>query len=147
MLVARGYHVGVFLEDGRAVKCAAGSEILHDEQGVNWHREEVLVMPYRKTGKTLTRVPAKVRKHFGDGYDPKKGVVTLPPRRLSGWEEVGLVERIEYTRRGDLADDYEHSFGERRGMFKFGSGKKPVLYKRGEVLRIVGVRWDWAGAS
>ena len=66
---------------------------------------------------------------------------------MSGWEEVGLVERIEYTRRGDLADDYEHSFGERRGMFKFGSGKKPVLYKRGEVLRIVGVRWDWAGAS
>jgi hypothetical protein len=149
MLIARGYRPEVFLVDGRLVRGCRGGEILHDEKGADFDRRSVLIMAFAKTGKPLERMPKHVRQHFGQSdHVVKTGRVHLPPQRISMWEEIGEVERIEYYRRGEHSDPagYAHSFGERRA-FALSSGKKPVLYKRGEVLRIVGVSWSWAGAT
>lgn len=142
MLIARGYDVALYV-DGELIRCSRGSEILHDESGKDWPKSEVLILPFEKTGKRLERVPHAVRQHFGAEYAPMRGTVKLPPK--TGWREVGVVERIEYARRGHLADEYEHTFGE-RSMFSFGGRRKPTLHRRGEALRIVGVTWDWTGA-
>jgi hypothetical protein len=143
VIVARGYDVVIFV--GEQTLRPRG-EILHDESGREWPSDEALVMPFRKTGKPIERVPRTARKHFGEGYKPLRGVVDLPSRRTR-WQEIGIVDRIEYIRRGDYHDPegHYHDFGE-RGAFSFWGKKKPTLYKHGEVLRIAGVTWTWVGA-
>jgi hypothetical protein len=144
MLISRGYRVAFELESGRMVRAGKGAEILHSESGAEWPEDSVLVASFKRTGKPLTTVPDAVRKQVGEGYDPKKGRITLPPKRLSTWREVGPVVRVEYHRRGEhhAPDGHEHVFGSGR-IF---SSPLPVLYRRGDVLRLDGASWDWAGA-
>ena len=150
MLIARGYRVSFELDDGRVIRAPRGAEILQDEGGVDWPASSALVMLYGHTGKPLTgRLPGYVRKHFGEDYQPLRGKVTLPPKRLSSWTEVGAVKVVKYHRRGGEGmasppEGDEHVFGEREWIFR---RKLPVLYKRGEVLlRLEGVTWDHGGA-
>lgn len=149
MLIARGYRVSFELDDGRVIRAPRGAEILQDEGGVDWPASSALVTLYGHTGKPLTgRLPGYVRKHFGEDYPPMRGKVTLPPRRLSLWTEIGPVRELRYHRRGGegMASPPEgdvHTFGERSWVFK---KKLPVLYKRGDVMRLEGVTWDHGGA-
>ena len=142
MLIARGFHVSFAMEDGRTVKGVG--EILHDESGVDWPSDSALVVAFKKTGKPLGRVSKAARRHFGDDYEPLRGRVVLPPRRLSSWKEIGAVKEIFYDRRGEHDGAFAHAFGGRKF---FGSAKElPILYRRGDALRLEPVEWDWSGA-
>ena len=149
MIIARGFRVSFVLDDGRTIHAAKGAEILHDEEGSVWPSTSALVMAFGHTGKPITsKLPRYVRKHFGDDYAPLRGKVTLPPKRLSLWTEVGAVREVRYHRRGGegMASPPEgdhHVFGERAWVFK---AKLPVLYKRGDAMRLEPIRWDAGGA-
>jgi hypothetical protein len=143
MLISRGYRVAFELESGRMVRAGKGAEILHDPDGREWPDMSVLVSDFNRTGRPLKNVPDEARRQLGDGFDPKRGRVHVPPKRLSSWREVGPVVRVEYHRRGEhhAVEGHEHEFGGGR-LF---SSPLPVLYRRVDVLRLDGVSWRWDG--
>jgi hypothetical protein len=145
MLISRGYNVAFVLDDGRRVRAAKSAEILHDPSGSDWPSDSAIAITFKHTGKTLKDPPKDARKQLGDGFEPKRGRVVLPSRRLSGWREVGLVESVEFHRRGVhfREEGHEHDFTESTFFIK---GKQPTLYKLGSAYRMDGFRYaNWKG--
>ena len=143
-LDAKGWNVTLVLDSGRKVRGAKGAALLHDESGRQWPADSGLIMPFSRRGsEPLEDADGKTRKYFGDDYALRAVRVALPPASLRSWTRVGRVARIDYTRRGAFADDFYHPF-ERAGLVW--KTDLPVLYRRGRVLRIEGVRrWSWRG--
>jgi hypothetical protein len=147
MLVAKGFAVTIFLESGRKVRAASGAELLHDESGADWPACSGLVASFTKTGKTLPEKDTKADKHFGlSGYVIRRGKVRLPPSDLSEWHLVGRAKSIDYSRRGEHADRYTHTFQD--SGFWLWKHDLPSVYRRGKSLRIElgsGCTWNWRG--
>ena len=145
MLIAKGFSPRFTLASGDERRAVRGAALLHDERGDDWPYSSGLVMRFTRRGDSCDDDLAQ--KYFGDGYALRCGAVTLPPRDLREWDAIGEVSRIEYTRRGDSHPGlYEHTFGEQR--FLFSSGALPILYVRGDALRLElgsGATWDWRG--
>lgn len=146
LLIARGDRASFVLVGGRRIATPQGSFILHDPTGAAWPRESVLVMVIGKSGQPLARADAHVRRHFGHVL-PKRGDVDTPPRSFRGWEEIGEVARVEYHFRGQhyAPEGHAHPFGQAGPLAWFGK-KRPVLYRRGEAMRLEPVTWDENGA-
>jgi hypothetical protein len=145
VLIARGFSPSFVLKDGRTMRPPRGSAILQDETGDALQPNIVLVMPFTRTRRPLPDAPPEVRRHFGRGHEVLKGTVVLPPI-TRGWRRLGEVREAYYTRRGEHAGHYEHTFGAWR-MFR-GHGALPVLYQRSGALKLElapGSSWDWAG--
>ena len=134
MLVAKGYSVSFYLP--RKVSAPGSYAMLHDPSGKAWPELSVLVAPFSRGGGEIHDDVAE--SYFG--YVPKRGSINLPPKALREWAELGPVEKIEYTRTGDLGGDYFHHFDGSeglRGMFsKLFGAPSPVLFKRGRLLRL-----------
>jgi len=146
MLIAKGFRCRFFLEQGGS---RYGSVMLHDETGEWWPYSSGLVVPsFRRLGKPLEDKAAQ--KYYGDDYPLKEGSVTLPPKELSEWREVGRVVKAHYDRRGDVEPGpYEHEFGHGFTLFRaLAGGGLPMLYARGANLRLElgpGAEWSWRG--
>ena len=144
MLVAKASHVSFERPGdtrGRPSIIAPKSNLLlHDEEGESWPRCSVLIGPCRASRTSFSPTPA-ARRYFGRGYEPRAMTVTLPPRDLGAWKQIGEVERIYYVRRGNIMGGalFQHPFkgGGRRRFFLWGPKlDKPVLYKSGAFLRL-----------
>lgn len=136
MLIAKGAHVILKMEDGRVIKPAG--MLLHDESGRDFPAKRCLIATFQKT-----QSPIRKNKWFGPDYDPRAGTLDIPGspaqlKNLSNWEDLGDIKRIEYTRVGKHAAAYHHSFEE----------PYPTLYRRGRVycLRMRGaLKCNWRG--
>jgi hypothetical protein len=137
MLIAKGSHVILKMEDGRIIKPAG--TLLHDESGRDFPAKRCLIATFQKT-----QSPIRKNKWFGPDYDPRAGQLTVPGTRaqltsISNWDDLGDVKRIEYTRVGKHAANYHHGFR---------SEAYPTLYKRGKVYCLVmrkGTTLNWRG--
>jgi hypothetical protein len=144
MLIVKGTRVAFEMTEGGEVVVRPRCGMMHDPQGSSWGKCSLLVGPFN-TGRSepLLEVAAaslkSAQQYFGRNYVVREGSVELPPRALSGWERLGPVDRIWYTRGGTkYPGPFKHPFG-RPGvltrLFK-GAGKKPILYTRGAFLRL-----------
>lgn len=142
MLIAKGYRVSFVIENGRKVSAPAAYALLHDPSGSGWPKCSGLVAPFTKGGGEVARNSAgDARSYFG--HDPKLGHLSAPPRNISAWKRVGVVNEILYSRRrpsglpAKHAADYYHPF---KGT--------ATLYRRGRLLRLElheGCVWNWRG--
>jgi hypothetical protein len=134
--VCKGYDVSFKLDKGM-VHCPKKAGLLHDPSGSSWPRNSVLIASFQRTGQLLPEEEETDEiDSFKAGDRSKKGVLNFPPRDLSQWKRLGLVERIDYTRVGVYADDYEHPFQQERGFWVFKEKIETVLYRRGRVHRL-----------
>jgi len=128
-LIAKGRNVFVDLSDGREVTLPG--TMLHDPEGKAWPRNSVLFGPIAR-GHRGAPPDDDAQAYFGSGYRAKVGSAKVPPRGLQGWQRVGTVTDIYYTRGGrSHPGRYHHGFGQ--GMFNHG---RVTLYRRGRWWRI-----------
>lgn len=141
-MICLGTRVSLVLPGGE-VRRRRGS-LLYDPAGKDWPRCSLLVAPFERSGADAGRVPAFARKWFGEEYEPSRGSVRLPERDLSAWHSIGEVERLYFTRGGDVPEeegvspDMDHPFGS-AGVFGralFLGGAKPVAYVLGDATRV-----------
>lgn len=145
MLIAKGFSPRFFLASGSERHAVRGAALLHDERGDDWPYSSGLVMRFTRKGDACADDLAQ--KYFGEGYALRCGAVVLPPKDLREWDVVGEVSRIEYKRKGtSYPGEFQHTFGEQR--FLFSSGALPLLYVRGDAMRLElgsNARWSWRG--
>lgn len=134
MLTARAHRVSFVLDGGRKVAARPSDGLLIDEEGEVWPRCSILVGPYKR-GTEDTALSKKAQRYFGRDYLAMRGKVTLPPRDLGAWAEIGQVRRIFYVRAGNVfgGTRFKHDY-KRVRFFVF-----PVatpLYRHGRFLRL-----------
>lgn len=141
MLIAKGFHVIFKMDDGRTVRPPAGHALLHDEDGRDWPRCSGLVIPIKR----VTREPVRsssAKSYFG--HEPVGGRVVLPPRTLSEWQRVGVIDEVLYTRRRPRGLPSAH----RADYYHPIDKGTATLYRRGRHYRMElgsGCRWNWRG--
>ncbi len=127
-LICKGFAVQFVMYGGGTIKAPASYGFLHDPSGKHFGKCSGLVAPFSKGGGEIDDGAA--RDYFG--HPAREGEVTLPPRALSEWKRIGVVQEILYTRRrpGGLPainqDHYYHPV----------EGGKATLYRRGKLLRV-----------
>src|SRR5260370_11153353 len=125
MLIAKGYSVRFILDSGHKFSAPRGAALLHDPSGKDWPACSGLVLVIQRTGEEIS--DSKADDYFGS--QPMKGRVALPPKSLSDWKRLGMIDEIEYSRRrplglpADNKGDYFHPF---KG--------EAVLYPRGAAF-------------
>ncbi len=139
MLIAKGYSVRFILDSGHKFSAPRGAALLHDPSGKDWPACSGLVLVIQRTGEEIS--DSKADDYFGS--QPMKGRVALPPKSLSDWKRLGMIDEIEYSRRrprglpADNKGDYFHPF---KG--------EAVLYRRGRTYRMELMKscvWNWRG--
>lgn len=139
MLGAKAYAVDFKLKGERArVKPPRSHVVLHDPDGITWPKCSVLIGDFERLDEAPGKIPDWARDYFGKTYEPRKGrVESLPPRRLSDWQELGELKDIRYIRRGNRFGErgFFHPFGKRRWQSLFITGRA-VLYKHSSWYRI-----------
>lgn len=143
MLIAKCSRV-TFIVDGRRVAAPKGATLLHDPSGRHWPRQSCLIASFRRGGDVLEN-PTDEQVAWATNPDAVKiGSVDTPPKGLGEWEVIGRVERVDYTRRGVYADDYEHDFEEGWLLKR----PLPTLRQRGKCMRLDlgrGRQFNWRG--
>lgn len=114
MIVVKGSHVILHLEDGRALHLPARLGVAHDPEGHLLARHEVYFAPYhlRHFGAPMG---SSSRRYFGSHYDLAHADVDIPKGQ---WNPVGKVIAIDYRRPAGLRvgdgaiheGDYKHAF-------------------------------------
>ena len=139
MLIAKGFSVSFLLVSGKKVKAPASYGLLHDPSGKDWPRCSGLVAPFSKGGEEIDDKLA--REYFG--HAPREGELTQPPRALSSWRKLGVVEEILYYRRrpGNLPADH-------KGEYYHPPKGTATVYRLGRLLRLElgpNCLWNWRG--
>src|SRR5260370_21832221 len=112
MLIAKGYSVRFILDSGHKFSAPRGAALLHDPSGKDWPACAGLVLVIQRAGEEIS--DSKADDYFGS--QPMKGRVALPPKSLSDWKRLGMIDEIEYSRRrprglpADNKGDYFHPF-------------------------------------
>jgi hypothetical protein len=136
MLIAKCHALAFHTTDGRLIKPARGSTLLHDPTGKSWPKTSCLITTFRKTGAAIEDPTDEEISWAKNPENVREGKVDIPPR-TRGWKEIGRVFSIDYTRYGEHADWYEHEF------------KRPVrLLQRGKAMRLElgrGAEFNWRG--
>jgi hypothetical protein len=128
MLIAKGYTVLFVLSSGRTAKPAASYGLLHDPSGRDWPACSGLVAPFSKGGDEVEN--SEARKYFG--HTAREGKAVLPPRSLSAWTKVGVVDEVLYTRTRP-----GHLPASHRGTYYHPIEKgTATLYRRGRLYRV-----------
>lgn len=142
MLICKGTRVRLHLLEPKRLVCPRGS-MLHDPSGRWWSRNSLLIGGFDRAGDDITpdQYSGAPKDYLGREYEPRKGYVQLPPKRLVGWDDVGVVSRIDYVRPGTRAPGgYQHHFGKPRGLFRLvhlAKGERQVMLRKcGRFYRI-----------
>lgn len=140
MLIRKGKQAS-FKVEGRIVSATRGAWMLHDPSGKEWGKCSVLFLKVRAdharpaTDDEMSGAPRDYlgREHRGRVVED----VELPPRSLFSWTRVGSVDLIKYSRQGTKGPGrWHHPFGVRSASTLYRKGKLPVLYKRGDAMRL-----------
>jgi hypothetical protein len=134
VLAALAHDVRLVLAGGREVRAPKSAGLMRDGAGKDWPRCSILIGPYRK-GRREASLDRAARSFYGPGYVARQGAVSLPPRELSEWSEMGTVRRIFYVRVGAIrgGERFKHHLRTTR-FFVF--PVRTVLYRHGRFLRI-----------
>lgn len=156
MLVAKCYSNTLVLKDGRRIRPRGAA--LHDSSGKSWPKNSVLFSVFAKSGGDLRDLDKEARRWSKTPENVRAGSLELPPKSLGEWCLVGVVEKINYTRYGEHADKYTHSFdghGNKSGdgpisaaMLFEENTPHPVLYSRRGLYRMElprGAVFNWRG--
>jgi hypothetical protein len=142
MLIVKGTRVRLHMAEGGPLVRPRGG-MMHDPTGKAWPRNSILLGPFKKEGLPVdaSKYQGAPKEYLGRNYNPKEGSVNLPPKALSHWEDVGLVERIDYYRHGTKAPGgYTHKFHAPRGVYHVlhaVKGKRRVMLRRcGKFYRL-----------
>lgn len=137
-LVSKGTRVGFDLKDGEEIDAPAGYGMLHDPTGHHWARCSLLIAPFRRgTVVDPDEVPSYAKAYLGRKYRPHVGEVTLPNKSLNGWERLGEVGRIWYTRGGTKAPfRFQHPIGKKTAFSIFRGKDTATLYRQGRYYRV-----------
>lgn len=137
-LMVKGTHVRIVLDSGAALLVPARYGLLHDPTGREWPFCSVLVGPYREGRRRPIEPSSKVRQYFGRKASLYEGEVTMPPRAMKEWRQIGTAirGRIYYLRGGTkYPGRFRHRFN--KGWTAMLLGKKGVvIYRAGRFLRI-----------
>jgi hypothetical protein len=141
MLIVKGTSIRLHMEDGPMVRPRGA--MMHDPTGRHWPKTSLLIGPFKKEGGKVDpkKYEGAPKEYLGRNYNPKEGSVNLPPKNLSYWEDVGVVERIDYVRPGTKAPGgFRHSFNKPRGVYHVlhaVKGKRHVMLRRcGQFYRL-----------
>jgi hypothetical protein len=137
-LVTKGTRVGFDMEDGQEINAPPGYGMLHDPTGKSWARCSLLIAPFRRGGLAQEdEVPSYARAYLGRRYRPRIGDVVLPEKSLVGWDRLGRVSRIWYTRGGSKAPfRFQHPIGKKTIFSIFRGKDQATLYKKGRYYRV-----------
>ena len=144
MLIAKGYACGFDVEGRRGVLwLPARAEMLHDPSGRAWPRCSLLFSAFQRGEREASpeEYAGAPKYHLESDHVARIGVVDLPPRALTDWEELGELRALYYKRPGTRAPGaYRHNFNAPRGSWKivFALKKKGAarLFKRGSLHRV-----------
>lgn len=136
-LICMGRNVLFVAEDGREVSAHKRDGMLYDGSGIYWPSCSLLVAPFRQG----TRESEKGRDYFGRGFRVLEGTVSLPPRSLKQWREIGEIKHVYYRRAGKHSAYFHHEFDRPRGLWRLiwpvKRGSQPVaLYSFGGCFRV-----------
>lgn len=143
MLISKGHECHLFIKGKqRPLSPPASYAMLHDPGGTDWPAGSILVAPFSKDRREISYGPAE--EYFGD--EPMGGSISLPPRDLDKWSELGPVTKIEYTRlrphglSTKYEGDYFHVFDGSEGLLSlltfFFKAPEPTLFRRGRLYRM-----------
>ena len=136
--IVKGRSTRFEMVEGPDVTCAGG--MIHDPSGRAWPRNSVLCGPFRPRVRAATSEEYRgwAKDYLGSSHRPMVGVVDTPPRALGGWDYMGEVEKIYYTRIGAKRPGrYVHTFNKPSALATLVRGKGRVrLYRRGRFVRI-----------
>lgn len=108
---------------------------LHDETGRYWPKCSVLISSFNKLD-TPVDPNDEAADYFGADFETLEGRVTLPPKAISEWKEVGEIEVLFYVRDGLYAPGgYHHAIGKRR-MWNLWRSGEAFLYRYGGAHRV-----------
>jgi hypothetical protein len=136
-LIAKGRSCLFEMVDGSDVRCSGG--MLHDPSGRWWPKKSVLCGPFRQRVRPIDddEYDGEARHYLGSSHKASIGSIDTPPKGLSGWDYLGEVDRIFYTRTGRKSPGrFQHGFN-KSGFTTFVKGKGRVrLYRRGRYCRL-----------
>lgn len=142
MLTVKGTRIRLHMAEGGPLIRPRGA-MMHDPTGKAWPKNSLLLGPFKKEGKPVNprNYEGAPKEYLGRNYNPKEGSVNLPPKGLAAWEDVGVVERIDYVRPGSKAPGrYTHKFNTPRGVYHIlhaVKGKRRVMLRRcGQFYRL-----------
>jgi hypothetical protein len=117
-----GDDVGFVLKNGREIDAPKRALMCFDNEGVAWPKCSVLVASLKlRDTRPLEddEYNGAPKDWLGRSYDPNVSTVTLPPKSLSQWTEVGELKRIYYHRFGTkLPGPYKHDINKPRGFYR-----------------------------
>ena len=136
MLAVKAHEVRFELVSGRLVRAPKRDGMIHDEDSASWPRCSVLVGPYVR-GTRDAHLDGKAKRYYGPGYQGQSSEITLPPRDLGDWTELGQVRRIFYVRAGNIfgGTRFKHKFKAKVLDWLF-RRKPATLYRHGKWLRL-----------
>lgn len=135
-LIQKGRNVEFLMKDGGSYR-AKGS-MMHDPSGRFWPRSSVLCGSISASARKALKEEITGEAEHYLARPPRMAQVNTPSRSLQGWEYLGEVVEIRYTRTGNRKPGrYFHEFSKGTALATLVKGKGRVrLYRSGRWYRL-----------
>jgi hypothetical protein len=136
-LIAKGRSCLFEMVDGSDVRCSGG--MLHDPSGRWWPKKSVLCGPFRQRMRPVDddEYDGDAKHYLGSSHKASIGSIDTPPKPLAGWDYLGEVDRIFYTRTGRKNPGrYQHKFNGKGFTTLIKGNGRVRLYRRGRYCRL-----------
>jgi len=135
-LIQKGRNVEFLMKEGGSFRCKGS--MMHDPSGRYWPKASVLCGPLSASARKAIRYEVTGEAHHYLNREPRMTEVDTPPRSLKGWEYLGEVVEIRYTRTGNRRPGrYFHEFSKKTALTTLVKGKgKARLYRLGRWYRL-----------
>ena len=135
-LIKKGRACHFIMKDGGNYH-ASGS-MLHDPSGRWWPKNSVLCGPFKKQAAKADVETSPEARHYLGKRQASFFVIDTPAKALGGWNYLGEIEEIRYTRTGRKKPGrYYHVYNKPGALFTMLKGKGRVrLYRLGSFYRI-----------
>lgn len=138
-LLCKGKRVSFEMKNGTKVTPPPGAAMLHDPAGTHWAKCSLLIAAYTDEGllDDDAHVPGYARAYMGRKYRMRGGHIDTPNKSLDGWQSLGEIHRIYYTRGGTrMPFRFQHPFGKKTFFSVFRGKDTATLYKQGRFYRV-----------
>jgi hypothetical protein len=135
-LIKKGRACHFIMKEGRGYH--AGGSMLHDPSGRWWPRNSVLCGPFKRQATKSDVEMTTEGRHYLGKRQAVAYVIDTPSKALGGWQYLGEIEEIRYTRTGRKKPGrYYHVYNKPGALFTMLKGKgKARLYRLGRYYRV-----------